>query len=170
MTLMQNPGLRRKSPGNRTVTLTPSGSIYQGPRHESPPLTPSFSDRQIEAVESGIVGGKPPPPSVTYSLWSVDPHRLLTDDAAFQWHATLINTRYRAENSEVPTAGKEAHSSPPARFRRVSFDASSLLDGSGGLRSFDFGLAHIPGVHLSRRFPAPAGDAYYQHEALAPLP
>ena len=102
--------------------------------------------------------------------------QLLTDDAAFQWHATLINTRYRAEKSavvsasEVATAGKDAHSSPPARRRRVSFDASSLLDGGGGLRSFDFGLAHLPGVHLSRRFPAPAGDAYYQHEALAPLP
>jgi hypothetical protein len=102
--------------------------------------------------------------------------QLLTADAAaaFQWHATLINSRYRADKSAASTAAPEVtaagHGSQPTRRRRVSFDASSLLDGAGGLRSFDFGLAHIPGVHLSRRFPAPAGDAYYQHEALAPLP
>lgn len=103
--------------------------------------------------------------------------QLLTADAAaaFQWHATLINTRYRADTSAASTAAPEVAASgrgsqPASRRRRVSFDASSLLDGAGGLRSFDFGLAHIPGVHLSRRFPAPAGDAYYQHEALAPLP
>jgi hypothetical protein len=103
--------------------------------------------------------------------------QLLTADAAaaFQWHATLINSRYRADMTAASTAAPEVAaagngSQPASRRRRVSFDASSLLDGAGGLRSFDFGLAHIPGVHLSRRFPAPAGDAYYQHEALAPLP
>ena len=76
---LSHPGLRRKSPGNRTVELTPAGSIYvRKTKAPEPPRKATFSDRQLDVLSAGV-SPRPEPPLVRYSLWSVDPHRLVAD-------------------------------------------------------------------------------------------
>ncbi|KDR15561.1 activating signal cointegrator 1 complex subunit 1 [Zootermopsis nevadensis] len=70
-------------------------------------------------------------------------------------HVTLMNTRFRSEESEPDISGGK-------RKPRESFDATGILK---NFCDFDFGEQTVDSIHLSLRFSTSGSSGYYQATA-----